>query len=147
MHATTFGSSFAGLALAAFLNTGLPALAEMVSFRADLKGASEVPPTDSKGIGTVSVKYDTATRTLSWMVNYSGLSGNATGAHFHGPATPDENTGIAVPINGNLASPIEGSATLTDAQAFDLMAGNWYFNIHTADHEGGEIRGQVLKGM
>ena len=36
-------------------------------------------------------------------------------------------------------------ATLTDAQASDLMAGKWYFNIHTAANKGGEIRGQVTK--
>ena len=42
-----------------------------------------------------------------------------------------------------LASLITGSATLTDVQAADLMAGKWYFNLHTAAHPGGEIRGQV----
>jgi hypothetical protein len=42
-------------------------------------------------------------------------------------------------------SPFEGDATLTDAQASDLMAGKWYFNIHTAANKGGEIRGQVTK--
>ena len=41
------------------------------------------------------------------------------------------------------ASPIEGSATLTDAQAADLQGGKWYVNVHTAGHKSGEIRGQV----
>jgi hypothetical protein len=40
---------------------------------------------------------------------------------------------------------MNGSATLTDAQAADLMAGKWYVNVHTAENKGGEIRGQVLK--
>ena len=44
-----------------------------------------------------------------------------------------------------LASPITGQATLTDAQAKDLLAGQWYFNVHTAKIPGGEIRGQVVK--
>ena len=43
------------------------------------------------------------------------------------------------------SSPVEGSATLTDAQAADLMAGKYYVNIHTAANPGGEIRGQVTK--
>jgi hypothetical protein len=42
-------------------------------------------------------------------------------------------------------TPLTGAATLTDAQAADLQAGKWYFNIHTAAHPGGEIRGQVMK--
>ena len=43
------------------------------------------------------------------------------------------------------ASPIKGSATLTDAQAADLDAGKYYVNIHTAANKGGEIRGQITK--
>jgi hypothetical protein len=50
-------------------------------------------------------------------------------------------------VTGSAASPIKGSATLNDAQAADLMAGRWYFNIHTAANKGGEIRGQVVKGQ
>jgi hypothetical protein len=40
---------------------------------------------------------------------------------------------------------VEGSATLTDAQAVDLLAGRYYINIHTAANPPGEIRGQVTK--
>jgi len=41
------------------------------------------------------------------------------------------------------APPTEGSATLTDAQAADLMAGKHDLNVHTAANPGAEIRGQV----
>jgi len=34
---------------------------------------------------------------------------------------------------------------LTDTQAADLLAGKWYFNIHTEANRPGEIRGQVTK--
>jgi hypothetical protein len=47
-----------------------------------------------------------------------------------------------VPI-AHPASPTSGKATLTDAQIADLEAGKWYFNVHTAAHPGGEIRGQL----
>lgn len=134
-----------GLALVA-LAAAPAALAETVTYKADLKGSSEVPPTPSSGTGTVSANYDTATKSLTWTVNYSGLTGAATAAHFHGPAPADKNAGVVVPITGSLASPIQGSATLTDAQAADLAAGNWYFNIHTNDHKAGEIRGQLHRG-
>ena len=38
-----------------------------------------------------------------------------------------------------------GAATITDAQAADLDAGKWYFNIHTAAHPPGEVRGQLMR--
>jgi CHRD domain len=66
-------------------------------------------------------------------------------AHFHGPADPGKNAGIVVPVQGSVASPIKGTATLTDAQGADLMAGKLYFNVHTERNKGGEIRGQVTK--
>ena len=43
------------------------------------------------------------------------------------------------------ASPAQGSAVLTDAQAADLLAGRYYINVHTAANPRGEIRGQVTK--
>ena len=72
------------------------------------------------------------------------LSGDATAAHFHGPADAGANAGVAVPIKGT-ASPMAGSAAITDAQAAELLAGKWYINVHTAANKNGEIRGQVLK--
>jgi hypothetical protein len=51
---------------------------------------------------------------------------------------------VQVPIGKEaLESPIKGSAVLDDRQVTDLMAGKWYFNIHTKAHPTGEIRGQV----
>ena len=77
--------------------------------------------------------------------DYSGLSGPATAAHFHGPAEAGKNAGVAVAIPNATSSPVDGSATLTDAQAADLVAGKYYINVHTAANPGGEIRGQVTK--
>ena len=42
-------------------------------------------------------------------------------------------------------TPFEGEATLTDAQAADLLGGKYYANIHTEANKAGEIRGQVTK--
>jgi hypothetical protein len=133
----------ATLALGAAVAFTGPAFAEKM--KATLDGKSEVPPNASAGTGTADIDYDAATKKLSWKLTYSGLSGPATAAHFHGPAEPGKNGGVALAIPGAAASPAEGSATLTDAQAADLMAGRYYVNVHTAANPAGEIRGQVTK--
>lgn len=113
--------------------------------KATLDGKSQVPPNTSAATGTVDIDYDPASKKLSWKLSYSGLSGPATAAHFHGPAEAGKTAGVAVAIPNATSSPVEGSATLTDAQAADLVAGKYYVNIHTAANPGGEIRGQVTK--
>ena len=133
----------ATLALGAAVAFAGPAFAEKM--KATLDGKSEVPPNASTGTGTADIDYDAATRKLSWKLTYSGLSGPATAAHFHGPAEPGKNAGVAVAIPGATSSPAEGSAVLSDAQAADLTAGMYYINVHTAANPAGEIRGQVTK--
>ena len=128
--------------LAVFLVWG-SAQAEQIRFRADLAPG---PGIASSGKGMATASLDTTSKTLTWNVDYSGLSGPATAAHIHGPADPGANAGIVVPFSGNLASPIKGSATLTDAQIAQLEAGKWYVNIHTEANKPGEIRGQLIRG-
>jgi hypothetical protein len=120
-----------------------PAFAEKM--KATLDGKSETPPNASAGTGTADIDYDAASKKLTWKLTYTGLSGPATAAHFHGPAEAGKNAGVAVAIPNATTSPNEGSATLTDAQAADLLAGKYYVNVHTAANPGGEIRGQVTK--
>lgn len=144
MFRTFVSPVLAAVALSALLFTA-PSFAATVNYTASLKGASEVPPTDSKGTGAVTATYDTASKKLTYSVTYSGLSGPATAAHFHGPAAESANAPPVVPVAATaLASPIKGDATLTDAQAADLAAGKLYFNVHTAANKGGEVRGQMM---
>ena len=133
----------ATLALGATIALGGPAFAEKMKVTLDSK--SEVPPNTSAGTGTADVDYDAASKKLTWKLTYSGLSGPATAAHFHGPAEAGKNAGVKVPIPNATSSPAEGSAILTDEQAADLTAGKYYINVHTAANPGGEIRGQVTK--
>jgi hypothetical protein len=133
-------------AIALSLAVAGSAQADVVVYAIDLKGAAEVPPTDSKGTGSGEARYDTQTKKLSWSVTYSGLSGPATAAHFHGPAAAGANAGPVITLDPDkLTSPLKGEAMLTDAQAADLAKGLWYLNIHTAKHGPGEIRGQLTK--
>lgn len=133
------------LAFAALLALSPAAFAATENFSADLKAASEVPANDSKGTGTLTATYDTASKKLSYTASYKDLSGPATMAHFHGPADAKTNAGVVVPVKEMAPMTLKGEATLTDAQAADLEAGKWYFNIHTEKNKGGEIRGQVMK--
>jgi hypothetical protein len=121
------------------------AFADTVALKADLEPSSEVPPRVSHGHGALNASFDTSTKSLQWTVTYEGLSGPVTAAHFHGPAPVGQNAKVQVPIDkGALTSPMKGSAALSEQQVTDLMAGQWYFNIHTAQNPMGEIRGQVL---
>jgi hypothetical protein len=90
---------------------------------------------------------------------------NVTRAHFHA-APAGVNGGIVYgiidgsptlrndlddlvvdPVTGHFSGVwdnAEGNGTTLAAQLANLMSGGLYFNIHTADHGGGEIRGQVV---
>jgi hypothetical protein len=126
--------------------SSIAAQAATINLKADLKASTEVPPKDSAGKGTLTATLDTSTNELKYHVEFSGLTGPVTAAHFHGPAAEGANAKPQVPVKTSpISSPLDGSATITPEQAKDLLDGKWYFNLHTAANPGGEIRGQVLK--
>jgi hypothetical protein len=145
MHTTIIRSGLIGLALSGFVAANSAAVAETLTYKVALDAKNQPTPNDSKGTGTAEVTFDTTTKTLTWTINFDGLTGPATMAHFHGPAAAGANAGVALMIGANPMAPAKGTATLTDAQAADLQGGRWYINIHTAANRGGEIRGQVVK--
>jgi len=132
------------LAAGAFcLAASAPVQSKSIHFMTSLAGASEVPANSTPGKGTLDAHLDTATGAFSYTITYSGLTGPAVAAHFHGPAGAGVNAPPVIPIK-DLASPIKGNAVLTPAQMDDLQAGKWYLNVHTKANPGGEIRGQLL---
>ena len=136
--------AFGALAISGFAFTA--AHAEKITLKADLTAAQEVPPTTSMGKGTATVMVDTATKEVSWKVEYSGLTGDALAAHIHGPADPGANAGVEVNLGAaGVKNPLEGKQTVTDAQLADITGGKTYVNVHTAANKGGEIRGQLKK--
>ena len=134
-----------GIASLGIASLGIGAAsAETVKLKAELKGSNEVPPNNSPATGTAEATLNTETKVLTWTVTFKDLTGPAVGAHFHGPSEPGKNAGIALPFK-TVQSPIEGTATLSETQVSDLLAGKWYANIHTAANPGGELRGQMAK--
>jgi hypothetical protein len=122
---------------------GSAMMGNTAAISAKLSGANEVPAVSGSGTGMLDASFNKDTRVLTWTVTYSGMTGPVAAGHFHGPAMADANAGVALGFSGSMDSPIKGSATLTAAQAADLLAGKWYVNLHTAANKGGEIRGQA----
>ncbi len=123
------------------------AFAAAMSFAVKLSGAEQVPPVATKGSGMARLTFDPASRKLTWNVTCENLSSEVTMAHFHGPAGMGKNAGVKLWLSKKgsaVNGPITGEATLSEADAKEMMAGDWYINIHTKDHPGGEIRGQVV---
>lgn len=124
------------------------------AFFASLAGFQEVPPVATSATGNGWVLVSTDGSTLTYYVEYSGLSGAAAAAHIHTGAVGVAG-GVILPLAVS-ASPMIGTLTAADftpsgavttfAEAVAaIQAGTTYFNIHTAANPGGEIRGQIAE--
>lgn len=135
---TAMGKGIRILALAAAMmsTAAIPALAETVSFKADLK---PVAGTNSTASGTVTADYDTGTKKLTWRGRYRGLGTYATSANMHG------SKGRVVVRLRSVDSPFEGTAIVSEKQAADLVGGRWFLLVRTAAFPDGELRGQLMR--
>lgn len=110
-------------------------------------GSQEVPAVTTNATATLTGSYDTVSKSLIYSISWSGLSGSATMAHFHGPALAGESAGVLEPLTISITDSASGTAkdTITASAVLHaaLMAGKVYYNIHTVAHPDGEIRGQV----
>lgn len=101
------------------------------------------PDNIGSGTGTISGDYDDVTNILNYSLEWSGLTSDVNNIHFHLGA-PGVSGGVQLGVPAPWSSPQMGSGiVLTAAQETNLLAGNWYVNVHTDDFTGGEIRGQV----
>jgi hypothetical protein len=130
-----------------------PAQALVIDLTADIRGDQEVPPTDSLAFGTGVFSYDDEENVLTWDVLFTAalFDTNEIASHIHGPAEPGVNADILIDLGiGQLKQgmadldEVAGCSGDPEACEDDLLAGLWYVNIHSTEHENGEIRGQIL---
>lgn len=128
------------LATALALCSSAPVLAD-TAFEATLTGGQAVPPNPSGGYGTVTVILNADETEAAYAINFAGLEGEQTAAHFHN-APPGE----AGPVIFTLpvGSPLAGIWPVTPSDVTELFAGRVYLNIHSDLYPAGEIRGDLV---
>jgi hypothetical protein len=134
-----------------------------------LSGANESPANGSLATGTVVVAVSPDLLSMEVVTSFTGLMGTTTAAHIHCclPATPP-NVGVATMLptftgfpSGVTSGTYDHVFDLTDASTYNpafvtanggtalsardvllagIAGGNAYFNIHTTQFTGGEIR-------
>ncbi len=114
-----------------------------------ITGAQEVPPKETEAHGTANVSYNKCDKMLTYTISWTNLTGEPVGSHIHGTAP----RGVNAPVKHDFTSliPKTISGTFTNSVRVDgiaikedsLLAGFYYFNIHTPKFPGGEIRGQI----
>jgi hypothetical protein len=134
-----------------------------------MTGAQEFPPNASPGFGTAVVVIDPVAHTMSVHAVFEGLTVGNTAAHIHCCVDPPGTVGVATATptfpgfpTGATAGTYDavfdtldagtyragfitaagGTTALAEAVLFaGLLTGQAYFNIHTSNFPGGEIRG------
>jgi len=124
------------------------ALGSAMAFGKDVKvnltGAEETPPvtTSAKGHGTIKIAKD---KSVSGTIETTGLEG--TMAHIHMGAPGEAGPPIITLEKGADGKwTVPAGSKLTDEQEAAFKAGKLYVNVHSAEHKGGEIRGQLKAG-
>ena len=164
----TFVRSVVITALAVFAVTfSSPVKAAPLTYQAIL--GPEV--TGATGSGTALAVIDATANTMRVVVNFAGLSGNATVAHIHAPTTtaftgtagvatttpsfPGFPSGVtsgsydqifdmtlASSYRANFITANGGTTAGAETALFTAIAdGKAYFNVHSSSFAGGEIRG------
>jgi hypothetical protein len=135
-------NSLFALAILAFM-AGFSSMATASEMRIKLSGDQEVPPvqTSASGSGTITVEDD---KSIKGKITVTDIK--PTGAHIHEAATGK--TGdpiITLEKTGENEWSVPSGAKLTDAQYDAAKAGGLYVNVHSNEHKGGEIRGQIKR--
>lgn len=148
-----------------------PLLAAGLAQQVEMSGAAAIPSNASTGTGLAQLTHDPDAHTLRVEIAFSGLLGNAVGAHIHCCVGADSNGPVASStptFPGFPAGVTSGSydatvqLTQTNSYSAAFLAGNAgsvaqaeqalvsamaqgraYVDVHTTVFPGGELRGQL----
>jgi hypothetical protein len=118
--------------------------ADGVGFTSSIDGSQENPPVATSGSGTGFAIIEHNAKQIHYQFTIAGLTSALTMSHFH--LSP-------VSVNGNVVEPINfgGDSTVAadwaapaDSILTAFLNGNIYFNVHSSNFPGGEMRGQMM---
>jgi len=114
-----------------------------IGFTAMLDGMQETPsvPTSATGTGWAVLRDDGSE--IEYSVTVAGLSSNITAAHFHNAPAGVSRPPVQ-PITFTDSTSTGSWTGFADSIISQILLNNLYFNVHTSDHTGGEIRGQLI---
>lgn len=138
------------LFLGALCAAGATAQSQVIELRATLNAAQEVPPTTSPATGSAVMFYDLKTNKFDLVVSVNNFSNTVGGSHIH-EAAGGANGNVVTNLGAESAYTRAGNtltATFRDithgGDKLKLIQGGAYYNIHSAQFPGGEIRGQLV---
>ena len=110
------------------------------TFVAALSGAQEVPAVATSALGSATFTLSADRTQLAYSVTHTVTGGTASHIHL---AAAGENGAVIYPL-APFGSTMNGTVTITSADADNLQQGKLYVNVHSTANPGGEIRGQIL---
>jgi CHRD domain len=140
---------------------------QLETFVARLDGFQQVPAIITNGTGAFTATLSSDGKSINYTLTYSDLSSTPHVAHIH-VGQAGANGAVIVFLCGGGGKPdcpasgtVKGTLTASDVQAIadqGVVAGSFsdllvaigsgvaYVNVHTTNHPGGEIRGQIHTG-
>src|SRR6266511_141910 len=141
------GALALAFALAAVGGAAARSQATTIRVAAEPTAANETPTpkgdvSAARGTFTATLTKSGTGASMSWRLEFSNLSGNASAAHVHVAAR-----GVAGPVRVPLCAPctsgVAGTATIDAAVLDAIQNDRAYVNVHTPTNPAGEIRDQV----
>ena len=124
-------------------STPVPVPGPQVALTAQVNGSQVVPPTSSTRESIINALYDKDTNVLTYW-SPTGLPSSSPMVHLHRGA-PGTNGPIVVTLPlGSGFLPLEGKASIPEADEAALLAGGTYIDVHSAEFPNGEVRGVVV---